>query len=172
MEVNRADRDKAIILLRQWVIGRISDDYLIDSWPKSDSALKEIFKNLIYPIADGVSWTRPKKPKLSKEARKTIARAILFLQSNQDYLWPPASKPWPLLILLGVFLAMGFTSDWTWAFLAIVPTLMILGPIARNIDKKKFKRSGEWEIWPFLQTPELQNAKSSPRYLSGGANHG
>ena len=170
MRINRADRNKAVQMLRRYVAGRISDDELLDKWPRTEPTLKALYDDCIFQITEHVAWVRKgAKPKLSREAKDALARTILFLNSDEEYLWPRPSPLWKWVYSFAALgaVGIGLKTDWEWAVLFLGTFAVGAGSVFGYFTQRQFKRAGEWGTWPFFKAPDFQNAKARPRYLTG-----
>ncbi len=83
-------------------------------------------------------------------ARRAVARWIVFLHGDDEYLWPEYSflqiVNWPLDLL---------TFGW------------------RERRKKRrwreFREAGDFAVWPFVERAELDRARARPLLLAGRA---
>ena len=149
--INRADRDQLALLLRRYVAGRITNDELADAPARSqDPAIRPIYE-FAWQLYDDVSNHRAEgRHSLSPEARRMVARWILFLHSDLEYRWPRFS------------------------FLQIynLPlNLLTLGWWERRkaCRFEAFQRAGHFKVWPFVTSEEFKSALRNPRFLRGRA---
>lgn len=147
--IDRPSRDRLALGLRQYLSGRIHNDELdgidVDWRDRGAIAVKEsswcLYSDHIQHFATG-------EHAFPAEARREIARWILFLYSDQEYLWPEYS-----LVRFENKLA----------------NLLTLGWWQRREDRrwKEFCECGDFSCWPFQSHNELKRALASPRLLSG-----
>lgn len=174
MPLNREARNKAIKLLRQYMGGKISNDHLLESWPRKEPDLDALFWQCAWPIVSDLEHHyHVGKHKLNKEGKSSIARVVLFLGTDQEYSWPAPSHWWLKSMLLSWVgtLVVWLISDKEWALLFFGTTWFLLGyvvgPFASKILLKRFKTHGDWEVWPFHTRVDFEAAKRKPRYLAG-----
>lgn len=148
--IHRSSRNALALALRRYVSGRITNDDLDDvdvDWrDRGAVAVKEMAWSLYDDMREHrIGHDLPR----GSDARRTIARWIVFLHCDAEYLWPEYSfiqfVNWPLNIL---------TLGW-W-------------------EKHKARRwqelleAGDFNAWPFCARRELERAASSPRLFANG----
>lgn len=127
---------------------------------------------------------------VSKETRSQAARAVLFLRAGLSYDWPNAPDAPLLRLLYGLAVPLGFTAGAVLSLmciplyiqepsfeigqLAMGGALLLIGStvivlvwrlrVRTLLDA--FRASGNYEVWPFLQHAEFEQAKRSS-YLLG-----
>ena len=147
--IHRESRKVLAEALRHYVSGQITNDDLdsveVDWRDRGAIAVKEMAWSL---YDDLEQHKATEKHYLNDEARREIAKWVVFLHSDNEYLWPEYSFiqiiNWPMNIL---------TLGW-W----------------ERMKKKKweqFLEAGEYEAWPFCSKAELKKAVSKPRLLRG-----
>lgn len=192
MAVDRKARDDLAVALRRLVTGRMTNDqfddhYYYDDWvDSSDKAVSEIATFGWGLYSSDLLW--PYKLKgchaVSSEIRRTAARAILFLASKHEYEWPPYRETVTFWCLFGAgcylvvglvfLLTAGLIGGWMgfwYAILGILFTVPCIHWLAtgeqRADDESRFHESGDVEVWPFLRSSDFEDARRSPRFLSG-----
>ncbi len=146
--IHRPSRNILAEALRQYVSGRITndelDDIAIDWRDRGAIAVKEmawgLYDDMHEHKASGEHY-------LNKEARHDIARWIIFLHSDQEYIWPEYS------------------------FIQIINlpiNILTLGWWERKKEKKwqEFQESGDFKAWPFASNEEFEKCKARPKLLS------
>ncbi len=137
--IDRPTRNLATALVQRFAAGEITNDALIDGWPRSeDPAIPEIEYHLTSIAEDMIEYrldSRVADPAL----RALLERVGEFLRSDRPYEWPRVSERG--LDLLGAF----------------IPGLSwILG--LRRI--RKFRRAGDVPAWPFLRALDVESTWS------------
>lgn len=149
--VDREARAEAVLLLRRLVAGRITNDEFEDALPASrvDPAIAEVFFLGVWGMyTDSCEHHLVGRHRLPREARREVARFILFLKSGLDYEWP-RRKGWEdLLWLAAGLLTLGLAGRFYW---------------------RRLRRWGDVEVWPFLRREDLQRALRHPCYFAGAA---
>ncbi len=84
---------------------------------------------------------------LTDEQRRHVARAVVFLHSDEEYSWPR----WPTPNVLRDFLAW-ITRDRV---------------ASSKTRRAAWEASGEFAVWPFLHREQYDRARRSPRLLRG-----
>lgn len=179
--VDREVRRQYAQLLRQFGSGRMTnEEYEERQWEISapdDPALREIASE-IWLVYDDVSTHRMIGPhRLSRESRRGIARAVLFLHSDREYGWPLGDywKGLTLMLLCADFWAAVSAVDrWPgFAMLAVsagglvaVP-LLVCAIVLHLCTKRRREAAGDTDVWPFLRQAELDEAMRQPRLLNG-----
>ncbi|WP_143707314.1 hypothetical protein [Uliginosibacterium sp. TH139] len=145
--IDRLARDKFAELLRHLVAGQISNDEFEDNLPlgSSDRAVSAIFWNGAWMLYDDMrEYKLTGKYRLPRDAKREVARWILFLKTDFEYEWPR---------IQGIF-------RFPW-YLIVIFTLGLVIPIARY----KLHQAGDISVWPFLRITDLEQEKSTPPYL-------
>lgn len=138
-KIDRAARDKAAVLLSQFLRGEITNAKFDSDWPKSliDPALDGIYERIWCFYDDNKTYTLVRSH-LDQEVVNILERCICFLGSDLEYEWPHYS----------------FTRE-------LPKWLAVLLWQKRRQEKKwnKFVSSGEFSIWPFLRNAEHKNCR-------------
>lgn len=141
--IDKVSRDKLAEALRQYVSGRITnytlDDIKVD---KRDHGAAEIKLAAWYLYDDLHEHKALDSFYIDKENRKEIARWIVFLQSNEEYIWPKMKIVDMLLSIL---------------------TFGLYG----KVIQKRWKKLGDTSVWPFDSDKKLKKALEKPRLLAG-----
>lgn len=146
--IDRESRRTVCELLRHLAAGQISNDQFEDRLPgrSDDPAIFEIRHQAWLLYSDLREYRFVGKNRLSAEHRRAIARWILFLQSDLEYEWPrPAWYVYPLFVLGNLF------------------TLGLLG----QVFTRRFKRCGDFDVWPFIRRSDYERPLREPKYLRG-----
>jgi len=147
--VDRAARDQFVELIRHLAAGQISNDEFEDRVPRSqnDPAIGAVFWNGAWLLYDDLrQYKLVGKCRLPKEARREVARWVLFLESDLEYEWPR---------LLGVYRFPGYVLN--------VITLGAMGWMIRT----QLHRRGDASVWPFMRCSDYEAALAKPPYLAG-----
>lgn len=91
--------------------------------------------------------------RLDPRAREGAARWILFLKTDLPYEWPVTRAS----VLVGLIQG--------------VANLATLGLMARAAQRR-FEKSGNISVWPFLRRSDYETALGDPPYLNGPSNYG
>jgi hypothetical protein len=145
--IDRNSRDRLALGLRRYVSGRISNDDLdvvrVDWRDRGAVAIKEMAWAL---YDDNYNHRAIGRHALHKEGKREIAKWILFLHSDREYLWPEYTfiqiYNWPLNLL---------TFGW-WER-------------QKMHHFQEFCEAGDFSCWPFLTARELAEARATPRFL-------
>lgn len=146
--IHRPSRDALALALRKYVSGQITNDDLdeveVDWRDRGAVAVKEMAWSLYDDTyVHRVGGDLPR----GSEARTAIARWIVFLHSDVEYLWPEYSflqvVNWPLNILT-------------------------LGWWEKHKARKwqQFLEAGDFDVWPFCARTELEKAAASLKYFA------
>jgi hypothetical protein len=150
MMVDRESRTKLGELIRHLAAGQITNDEFEDRLlplGSADPAVWEVFSSGAWCLySDLWEYRLTGKYRLPKEARREVARWILFLKTNLEYEWPRLGRFRSLLLLLGNLFSVG-----------------LIGVAYR----KYFRRFGDWDVWPFLRRSDYDLALKQPPYFTG-----
>ena len=180
--VDQKARRKYAELVRQFISGRMTNDEYEDRYEaiqqnKSDTAIGEIYHQLWFLYDDIQTHKMTGTHRLDREGRKTVAKTILFLQSDNEYQWPKDSMLgislilW--LVLIGVVSSI-LMSLMPRHLLLIVAAALVIGisfialcGLRSVAENRRWKRHGDTEAWPFLRQADLAEAVRHPRLLNG-----
>jgi hypothetical protein len=146
--IDRASRRAVGELLRHLAAGQITNDQFEDRLPRSseDIAVAEIRHQAWFLYSDLREYRFVGKDRLTDEHRREVARWILFLQSDLEYEWPRMSTPISALLF--------------------VANLCTFGLVGRAVVTR-FKRHGDFEVWPFIRRSQHEAALGEPKHLRG-----
>ena len=145
--IHRESRDKLAEALRQYTSCKKTNDDLdcvaVDWRDRGAVAVQDVSWRL---YDDMYTHKAKGKHQISGKERDDIARCILFLYSDTEYLWPE------------------------YPFRSRISTLFNLLSLGRwKILKQKrfaeFKEAGNFSIWPFASDEQYEEALKSPRLL-------
>lgn len=150
--IDRAGRDRLALALRRYVVGRITSDDLecveTDWRDRGARAVHQISWNL---YSDNWGHYAVGSHAIHPEVRREICRWIVFLHSDQEYLWPEYSfiricLPW---------------------FGKRRPNLK-LGALEVRWSKKleQFLEVGDREVWPFIDRASFDSVRLAPRFFA------
>ncbi len=146
--IDRHNRNRLAELLRHLASGQITNDEFEDALPQSsDPAIFEIYFNgAWYLYNDLYEYKLTGKYRLTKEYKRIVARWILFLKSNYEYLWPVKYDKGlleiPLLFIS--ILTFGFS------------------------DRMRYKnrvKAGDIDYWPFISKDDFEKANIKKEFL-------
>lgn len=161
-------------LVRQFISGRMTNDEYEQRFfslcaHKEDSALVEIFTEVDTLCEDA----RPNKLtqcwQLNNDARRRVAQAVLFLQSDAEYQW--SEKLWDgsvfLITAFCVLLLFALLPETSLSvrFAASVP-LIAAWQWYEQWQRRRSVIVGHKEAWPFLHQADLEAARRRPRLLN------
>jgi len=146
--VDREARDEAAELVRQFISGKTFNFDFEDAVPVSaDPAIHAIWDSLWPFYCDFRKHKMKNEWAIAPELKHQMARWVLFLHTDEEYLWPKISYP------------------------GIRPKH--IGPLARllGLDRKQniFLQSGKHAVWPFISEESFINAKKHPKLMMGSS---
>ena len=143
--IDKQARDKMAEILRHFISGQLSNFDFEEQIPDTgDAAVCAIFDTSWCFYDDFREHYIKGKWDLPQATKSQVARWILFLYSNEPYLWPDISFP-------GIRpLRHGFISK-------------LLGA---SLKEQKFMASGDYSVWPFISTETFNRAKQNPKLLA------
>jgi hypothetical protein len=180
--IDRPARSDLATQLLRLVTGDMTNDEFDDNYGErridsEDAAVAEIATFGWGLYSDLTRYRLKGRHALPDELRRTADRAVLFLQTDLDYEWPRNVKgvvPFFSLWGPGCYLGMGmillfvgaFTQRWEaillvlFGLLSIAPTVYWLSTHPhRALELKRFKESGDLEVWPFLRRADFEKAR-------------
>lgn len=146
--IDRAERDALSLRLRRLASGRITNDEFDvgEVVASPDPAIGAIWDFGWGHYSDFGSYRLRGTHALTKPQLETVARAVLFLDSDLPYEWPSLR---PSLL----------------EFLLLLGTLGLL--VGRR--RRRWEANGPIEVWPFFRVADHDAALAAPRRLSGAA---
>jgi hypothetical protein len=171
--IDRDARNKAVVLLRDYQIGKRTEAELKRSWPgkTSDPALPEILLGIL-PSSHYKNF-KVKELEVSPEERGIrVYRSLIFLESNLPYAWPldGGFMTWMSLVVL-VFVAgiigVGIYFKAGTHFHYIVGLgVWVVGLLVKRRHERK-KALGNYEVWPFLNRGEYEQELERIELIKG-----
>jgi hypothetical protein len=136
MTIDRPARNFAADLIGRFKDGEISNDEFMDEWPwrSKDPAIKAISHELWFTYSDLKNHTLIGKYALNAKGVALYERCILFLQSEEEYVWPKSQG-----ILPGIY-----------GWLLLIMSLGLLLPLDRWFQRRNFEAMGDADVWPFI----------------------
>ena len=173
--VDRKARCEYAQLVRQFISGRMTNDEYEQRFfslcaGKKDLALVEIYAGVDTLCEDACPSKLTQCWRLNNDARRRVAQAVLFLQSDAEYQW--SEKLWDG----SVFLFTAFCISLLFALLPETPLpirfaasvpLIAAWQWYEQWQRRRLTIVGDKEAWPFLHQADLEAAKSRPRLLNG-----
>jgi hypothetical protein len=146
--VDRAARTATCELLRHLVAGQITNDQFADHLPldSTDPAIHAVRQQAWVLYSDLREHRLVARDRDEGRGRDEVARWIIFLQSDLTYEWPTLSH-----------------GRWQLLFLADLLSATVVG----RLRVARFKKHGDFEVWPFLRESDYRAALANPRYLNG-----
>ncbi len=180
--VDQEARRQYAELVRQFVSGRMTNDEYEDRYKsvqqdRDDVAISAVYYELWFLYDDFKMHRLTGTHRLDRENRHTIAKAVLFLQSGEEYQWPNHTwvgagramvlvmGAWITVILLGMFPA-DYLLTLSISFMAALLMLLYLS-IRIPTENRAWKAHGDTEAWPFRHQADLAEAVRHPRLLNG-----
>jgi len=118
---------------------------------------------LCWGLYDDTRQHKLTKPdKLTKESLQIIARCILFLHSDKEYIWTYFDTTNPLL---------------KFSLMDLLLSTLTLGNHYKNkkqehsISYYQWQQQGDFEVWPFFRRMDYQNQLGFQPFLNGQEPH-
>ena len=145
--IDRIARDKAAEVVRHFVTGHIYNFDFQDTQPDSEDPIIVAIWDSLWPFYCDISKHKMNNEwQLPEEGKHKIAIWLLFLYSDEEYKWPKISYPGSRPMSYNIFQRM----------------------LGCNKKQDNFFKSGNFELWPFIDEESFLLAKNNPRLLSGG----
>lgn len=149
--IHHPSRRRLALALRRYVAKRITNDQLdeidVDWRDRGAVAVKEMAWRL---YDDLHTHKAVGEYAFTAEGRRMVARWVMFLMSDEEYLWPEYS-----FIEVSASLASILTFGW-WGRVK-----------ARKW--REFTEAGDFDAWPFISKASEMAAQSKPIFLRHGA---
>jgi len=149
--IDRVARQRAAETIRHYISGVITNKEFEERYPisKRDPIISAVDDTLWATYDDIYVHKLRGTNSVSKEIKQEIARWLMFLYSDQEYLWPKISNAG----LLNYF-------ESCWFF-------RITG-MAKLIENQanKFKTIGDYDVWPFIKVEDYKKKMKKPILLA------
>jgi len=148
--IDRNSRDKLALALRRYAAKRITNDELEYAMGNSEDRAISAIQDMAWQLYDDMYCHRAEgKHALTKDARRTVARWVLFLRTDCEYSWPDYNFRQPENRLT-----------------QYVMDLFTAGKSSKKRRKRwlDFLSAGHFEVWPFINQSGEDCARSSARY--------
>lgn len=174
----RSNRDDLARLLRHLAAGVITNDQFVDGavplFDVRDPAIEGVFWEADGLYSDLRTYRLRGRDALTRDERRAVARAIVFLHSDVEYSWPvpkPARSSATFFVsalVAGVSVGTALTS-WTAGLTCSMFTLFVGWFVAWAVRTWRSRHIvtpvSSVSDWPFASAAELQAARRHPRYL-------
>jgi len=145
--IDRTARQRAAEAIRHFVTGQITNFQFIDRYPysKHDPIIWAL-DDTMWCLYDDIRTHRlAGEDALNPQFKREVARWLMFLYSDEEYIWPRIGQP-------------GFRNSPSW--------------LCRwfGIGRKKFEwfhATGDFSVWPFVRRDDFENARRKPVLLNG-----
>ncbi|HEX3837719.1 MAG TPA: hypothetical protein VHW25_12210 [Steroidobacteraceae bacterium] len=150
--IDRVARRRLAQGIRHLANGRITNDEFEDQYghaaaTSTDPGVRGVFWQGAWLLYSDFTTTRyAGAHRLPRDTRRHIARWIVFLRSPLPYEWPLQSWWRNLLWLPAHLLTLGFSA---------------------RLRARKWRRSGEYSVWPFRRWHDYRAALRLPSDLRG-----
>lgn len=163
--VDQARRRQYAQLLRHFAAGRLTNfayedraDDIMGTYRsdegRADPALWAIYQQVWFMYDDLHTHRLAGRYALSRKTRREVARWILFLYTDDEYLWPEDSIQYGLGGCLLNIVTLGL---WGW--------------ITRPRELQRLQTIGEVDAWPFLNHTGVRSACRTVRLFGRRATH-
>lgn len=147
--IDRTARRQAAETIRHFVTSQITNKEFIRRYPhsKEDPAIWAL-DDTVWCLYDDIRTHRLAGDyALTKEFKTEVARWLLFLYSDAEYVWPKIGKP-------------GFRQTPSW-FCRILPFAQ------KRFET--FRAAGDYSVWPFLRREDFEAARRKAKLLGGNS---
>ena len=149
--IDRSARRAFAQALRYLAIGRITnrefERRVKPILPSRDMAIRTLYWSGAWQLySDFREMRLAGRHALPRAARRDIARWILFLRTPRPFEWP---------------------DDRPWVVLAWAPVHIMTFGASAKIRSLRYRRPGDFSVWPFLRRQDYQMALQRPVYLAG-----
>ena len=147
--VNIAKRESAAKTLERFLNCEITNEDFMEAFPqdRDDPALLAVGDVAWFCYSEDRTHKLAGKHEPPAELRHLLENAVLFLQTELEYEWPPYRF---------VSLKNGF-----------LKLLGMRSMVERQFEE--FKRAGDWEVWPFLRRSDYTEASNRAASIPGTA---
>lgn len=152
--IDRLSRRRLAVALRRYVAGRISNDAFEDTdVDRRDPAIAAVQGGAWSLYSDMEEHYARGPHAVRGECRRRVARWVLFLRSEREYLWPEydfyQTASWPRWM---EYLSFGY--------------------LRRDRERREhllreFSSAGDIDYWPFISRAEFEAENARRGYLRG-----
>lgn len=143
MSLDFPARRAVATLLRHFASGRMTNDEFESRWPRSDDAAVRVIGAAAWHLYDDIREYRLTGPdRLSFQARRAVARCVLFLHGDLPYEWPEASRAEKLAYAIAGLLTLG---------------------VATRFWKSRLDLADDADVWPFFRRTDYRRALRDAR---------
>ena len=144
--MDRKARDIVAEVLRHFISGQITNFDFEDKIPITKDPVIWAIEDCVWCFYDDFTKHKMKGNwALPQESKLQMARWLVFLYSNEEYMWPKISYPGLRPVEYG-FLAKLFN---------------------KHKAQEIFMGTGDYSVWPFISKATYNNAKQNPVLLAG-----
>jgi hypothetical protein len=178
--------------IRRLATGRMTNDAFDDRYCKvyecsDDRAVNAISTYCYCLYSSDLLWPIRLRGRyaLDAETKRTIARSVLFLHSDDEYGWPPLPDNPPARFVAGLAYSLGFPGSVAISLIGLDMTVFapeplaylmlaiglpltavcfyvgFIGPTVSPDVWNQYAASGDYECWPFLSRESFQSARKS-----------
>ncbi len=145
--IDRKARDKAAELVRRFVRGQISNFEFEGETPNTvDRGVLAIVHSLWCFYDDFEEHKLSGKRAFPVETKKQLIRWIVFLHTDEEYLWPEISYPGVRPTEHGFFSRLFKEPE----------------------KEREFMKAGDYSVWPFISKDMFNRARKNPKLLGRG----
>lgn len=139
--IDRESRDGIACALRRFASGRLVqadlDKAVWRAEGSSDAAVVALLDEIYWAFLNFGPNRLVGRHSLSSDARRNVARWVLFLRSNEEYRWPRRGPA--LAVALRAIMTLGKT----W-----------------RAEREAWSRAGDMALWPFVSSAQLTHVAS------------
>ena len=147
--IDRSARRRLAEGLRRLAAGRITNVDFENRYARTqrsqDRSIGEIFGAAWHLYSDLETYRLIGRHRLDRKTRRDVARCIVFLHSNRPYEWPITRL---------------------WVNLACLPVHILTLGLSARIQNRRWRNSGDFEVWPFHRSSDYRSAIRTPVYLN------
>ena len=177
--VDQEARRRYAELVRQFISGRMTNEeyearFEAIECNTNDPAVFEAYHQVWFLYDDIKTHRMTGAHRLDRAGRRTIARMVLFLHSDEEYQW--LTDLWNgsvfLITALLVVLLFALFPETALINKAVIAAVLTSAWInyergQRTRRENRYKMAGDTGAWPFLRQADLDEAARHPRLLNG-----
>jgi hypothetical protein len=176
--------------IRRLATGRMTNDSFDDRYYEvyecsDDRAVNAISSYCYCLYSSDLLWPIRLRGRYALDAatKKTIARCVLFLRSDNEYGWPPLPDNLPARIVAGLAFSLGFPGSVAISLIGLGMTIFDSEPLAYLLLAiglplaavcfyisfvrptvspdvwNRYTASGDYDCWPFLSRDSFDSAR-------------